>query len=221
MATKIKVCIADDHPIFLSGLKGIIDASRNFEVVGEAKNGEEMLKLCELRSPDIVLLDIDMPVMNGLEAAKALKEKHPLLPIAMLTMHNSKGPFDAAMNLGIHGYVIKENAILDVINCLDALSEGQKYVSPDVQRHFQSKKREDQALKDRFESLTKTEIQVLAKVAAYKTSQEIADTLFVTRKTISNHRNNIARKLDLKGNHSLLRFAIEHVETINDLTKEA
>jgi len=217
MTAETTVLIADDHPIFLNGLKDIIDSDPGYTVVAAAQNGEQAVKCYQQTQPALVVLDINMPLMDGLEAARKLKEINPLVPIAILTMHNSQGPFDKAMEIGVQGYVLKENAILDLLNCLAALRGGSKFVSPHVAKHFTSQKRNVENIREKLQSLTRSEMRILRLIGNYKTSQQIADELFVTRKTISNHRNNINSKLELKGNHSLLRFAIEYGEVLADL----
>ncbi|HHG86490.1 MAG TPA: response regulator transcription factor [Bacteroidetes bacterium] len=212
---KLKIVIADDHPIFRRGLFEILQGQYDFEVIGEAANGEQAVAEAERLIPDIVVLDIDMPVMNGLDAAGKIRALFPEMRLAILTVHNSKGPFDLAMSIGVEGYVLKENAVLDIVACLHAISQGEQYVSPQVQDQLRERKRMDKNLEARIASLTKTERNILRKIACYKTSQTIANELFVTRKTVSNHRSNINEKLGLRGNHSLLRFSIEHLDLIS------
>lgn len=211
---KLRIVIADDHPIFRRGLFEILKGQYDFEVVGEAGDGALAVAEVERQQPDIAVLDIDMPVMNGLDAARKIRANFPEVRIAMLTVHNSKGPFDLAMSIGVEGYVLKENAVLDIVACLHAIAKGEQYVSPQVRERLRERKREDHNLRTRIDSLTKTERIILARIAQYKTSQTIADELFISRKTVSNHRNNINEKLGLRGNHSLLRFSIEHQELL-------
>jgi two-component system response regulator DegU len=155
------------------------------------------------------VLDIDMPRLNGLEAAEKMLELRPQLPIMLLTMHKERAPFMKALEIGLAGYVLKENAVTDVVHAIYAVVQGGNYISPDLSA-FLLRKPVKTALANEVALLTPSERQILQLVAAYKSSKEIAEELFISEKTVFNHRMNISKKLNLTGKNSLLRFAIEH-----------
>ena len=208
----LNILIADDHPIFLKGLKEVIELEEGFQVVAQAVNGHEALLAMQRCQPDVVVLDIDMPRLNGLEAAEKMLALRPQLPILLLTMHKERAPFMKALEIGVCGYVLKENAVTDVVNGIHAVVQGSNYISPDMSAFLLRKpaKAARPGLADAMATLTPAERQILQLVAGYKSSKEIAGELFISEKTVFNHRMNISRKLNLTGKNSLLRFAIEH-----------
>ncbi|RAJ90029.1 LuxR family two component transcriptional regulator [Larkinella arboricola] len=214
----IKVLIADDHPIFLMGLKEVIETDHDLAVVAGAPNGQEAVRLTQLHQPHVVVLDIDMPRLNGLQAAEQLLQRLPTLPIILLTMHKERDPFMRALEIGISGYVLKENAVSDIVHAIRMVQSGQPYLSPEMSSYLL--KRSTKTLRpttaatqgtDPLAPLSPAERRVLELVAQYKSSQEIADALFISEKTVFNHRANMAFKLHLSGKNSLLRFALEHL----------
>jgi DNA-binding NarL/FixJ family response regulator len=211
----IKVLIADDHPIFLMGLKDVIESDDELRVVASASNGQEAVRLTQLHQPDVVVLDIDMPRLNGLQAAGQLLQALPDLPIILLTMHKERDPFMRALEIGISGYVLKENAVSDIVYAIRMVQSGQHYLSPEMSSYLLKKSVKTAPattrLADPLASLSPAERRVLELVGQYKSSREIADELFISEKTVFNHRANMALKLQLSGKNSLLRFAIEHL----------
>jgi two-component system response regulator DegU len=209
---QIKILIADDHPIFLKGLKEVIETDEGLRVVASATNGKEALFAFQSYSPDLVVLDIDMPKMTGLEAAEKLLQIKPDLPIIMLTMHKEKAPFMKSLEIGAGGYVLKENAVSDIVVAIYKVFGGDAYLSPEISSFLLKRtqnigKSEDLDIKA---VLTPSELQIMKMISTYKTSKEIADELFISEKTVFNHRMNIAKKLNLTGKNSLLRFALNH-----------
>ena len=210
---KIKIVIADDHPIFLKGLKEVLEMNQDFIVQSAAVNGVEAVEAVKSFSPDLVILDVDMPKMNGLEAAEKIQELIPDLPIILLTMHKEKAPFLKALEIGILGYVLKENAVTDIIHAIEAVMDSHPYISPEMSAYLLKKNTKSKTVKtdeDLLSLLTPSETRIVQLISLYKTSKEIADELFISEKTVFNHRMNIAKKLNLTGKNSLLRFAIEH-----------
>jgi DNA-binding NarL/FixJ family response regulator len=206
----LNILIADDHPIFLMGLKEVIEMEEGFKVVVQATNGQEALYALQKHRIDVAVLDIDMPRLNGLEAAEKMLALQPQLPIMLLTMHKERAPFMKALEIGMAGYVLKENAVTDVVNAIYAVVQGGNYISPDMSAYLLRKAQPAKPTAAREVALlTPAERQILQRVAAYKSSREIAEDLFISEKTVFNHRMNISRKLNLTGKNSLLRFAIE------------
>lgn len=209
---KLKILIADDHPIFLKGLQEVIEDSRTMQVVVKAHNGTDALEAALTRQIDIAILDIDMPGANGLQVAEQIIARKPEVPVILLTMHKAKDAFLKALEIGVSGYVLKENAVIDIINAVAAVNRYQSYISPEMSSYLlRHKNRHRGDAGSQLELLTASEKKILEKVALYKSTREIADELYISEKTVSNHRMNISKKLNLSGKNSLLRFAIENV----------
>lgn len=213
MEKRTRVLIADDHPIFRAGLKVAIEADRAFEIVGEASDGAEALRLMETETPDIVVLDVNMPELSGFEVLKEMKRLKIAAGAVMLTMHKDEAMFAKGLDLGARGYVLKDSAMGDIVQCLHAVRRGESYASPAV-TSFLFKKVAGETLPEGLESLTPTERKILRMVAEYKTSSQIADELCVSVHTIENHRTNISSKLGVRGSHALIKFAHQHISEI-------
>jgi two-component system, NarL family, response regulator DegU len=209
---QLNVLIADDHPIFLKGLKEVIESDKNLKVTSVATNGQNAVTAFQSdKRIDIVVLDIDMPRMNGLEAATNILKIRENIPIIILTMHKDKALFMKALEIGIQGYLLKENAVSDIINAIYKVSEGNTYLSPELSIHLFKRNKIGSNDGDSTEMLTPAEKKILSLIAEYKSSKEIAAELFISEKTVFNHRMNICKKLNLNGKNSLLRFALENV----------
>ena len=212
--TEIKLIIADDHPIFRSGLKQIIDGDRKFDVVAEASDGEAALNLIQQQTPKIVILDVNMPKMTGFEVAKELRRREIDCEIVFLTMHSEEAMFNKAMDLGAKGYILKDSAAVDIINCLQAVANGQNYTSPAITTYLFKRVTKSAKQTNSIEDLTPTERLILRLIAEYKTSKEIADELSISHRTVENHRYNICQKLSVSGSNALVKFALKHQSEI-------
>ncbi|MBK8382762.1 MAG: response regulator transcription factor [Ignavibacteria bacterium] len=211
MPGKIRIIIADDHPIFRGGLRQIISADESIEIIGEADNGEKALEIIQELKPDIAVLDIDMPKKTGLDVLRELKDSNT--KIIFLTMYAEEDIFDEAMDFGIKGYVLKDSAVNDIIECILSVNEDNYYISPNVSNLLVNRRNKSKNLikkNPELGNLTKTERNILRFISENKTSKEIAEVLFLSHRTVENHRTNISNKLNLKGSHSLLKFAIEN-----------
>ncbi|MEO8664578.1 MAG: response regulator transcription factor [Ignavibacteria bacterium] len=210
---KIRIIIADDHPIFRNGLKQVIEEEVSIEIIGIADNGEKAFDIVRELKPDIALLDIDMPKMTGLQVLKKLNENKIDTKVIFLTVFASEDIFDEAMDLGTCGYVLKDCAVNDIVECIHKVNEENYYLSPSISNFLVSRRDKVKKLeKDNpmLNNLTKTEMLILRLIAGDKTSKEIANELFISFKTVENHRTNISNKLNLKGSHSLVKFAIRN-----------
>jgi DNA-binding NarL/FixJ family response regulator len=213
MNTEITVLIADDHPIFRKGLREILEAEPSLRLVGEAEDGARALSMLRALRPQVAVLDVDMPELDGIGVARAVRQENLPTAIVLLTMHRHEDYFNAALDLGVSGYVLKDSASSDVVAAIRAVSTGQRFVTPLLTdlllKHYQAAQA---AAKPQtgLPSLTEAERRILKLIAQYKSSQEIADELFISVRTVDAHRANIAGKLDLKGVRALLRFALEH-----------
>ena len=210
---KISVLIVDDHPILRSGLRHLIEADEGCTVIGETGDGESALAVIEQRKPDVALMDIAMPKMSGLQAAKIAQERGLRTKIAILTMNADEIIFNEAMDSGVLGYVMKENASGEILNSVKTVARGEYYISPSISGILVKRRQKmDSALKSipGLADLTPSEMRILKLIAGSKTSKEIAYDLCISAKTVENHRTNIAKKLQLSGNNALLRFALEN-----------
>lgn len=210
---KIRIIIADDHPIFRSGLKQIIEEDENIDIIGTADNGEKALQIIEELNPDIALLDIDMPKLTGLQVLKILHEKKLKTKVIFLTVFSSEDIFDEAMELGVSGFVLKDCAVDDITDCVNKVYEGNYYISPSISNIFinrRDKMKKFEKKNPALSDLTKTELLILKLISEGKTSKEIGHEMFISYKTVENHRSNINTKLNLKGPNSLIKFAFEN-----------
>jgi DNA-binding NarL/FixJ family response regulator len=217
MNEEIKLIIADDHPIFREGLRQIIEKDSRIKIIGEADNGQKALELIEEKKPDIALLDIDMPKLTGLEVLK--KVSGTPVKIIFLTMYSEEDIFDEAMGLGIKGYVLKDSAVNDILECIFSVSEGNYFISPSMSNLLLRRRKKMTDLRKSnpmLDNLTPTEKKILRFISQNKTSKEIADVLFLSHRTVENHRTNISNKLNLKGSHSLIKFAIENKSLLTE-----
>lgn len=201
----IKIIVADDHPLFLKGLKDTLSDEADFEILDSASNGQEALEKIIALQPDVATLDLDMPLMNGIEVAKVLLKDHKNIKIVILSMHKDADIIRAAMALGINGYVFKDDAVNDLVSAIRVANEGGHYISVDNTKAFAFVNDNNELIGD----LTKMEKLILKEIALQKTTKQIADENFISTKTVENHRANICRKLNLSGNNALLKFALK------------
>ncbi len=213
MIKDINIIIADDHPIFRDGLKHIIKDEPHIKIIGEAGDGEKALELILAQSPDIAVLDMAMPEKTGLQVLREMKDKKCNTKVIFLTMYKEEDLFDEAMDLGIDGYVLKESATNDIVDCIEQVAKNNYYISPLISNLLvkrQNKIEDFRKQQPSLENLTPTERRILKLIGENKTSKEISKELFISYRTIENHRTNMSNKLNLHGSHSLVKFAIEN-----------
>jgi DNA-binding NarL/FixJ family response regulator len=209
----ITIVIADDHPLFRKGLRLSIEEDPSLRIVGEASDGAAALRLIEERMPDVAVLDIDMPEMRGLKVARMVQEKKLFVAVIILTIYKEEDMFNEAMNAGVRGYVMKETAVIDLLEAIKAVAMGQYYFSPAIAGYLVGRSQRAKHLlaeKPTLADLTPAERRILKLIAFNQTSKEIADELSISYRTVETHRTNIATKLNIHGSHSLLRFALEN-----------
>ena len=213
MKSEIRLLIVDDHPVFRHGLRQIIETRSTFKVVGEAGDGESGLRLAAECRPDIAVVDINMPHGSGLEMARSLKKVNSPVNVVILTMFKDEDIFNAALDLGVKAYVLKEHAIDEILAALEKVSNGETFFShplSDIGRRREDLVQKLLSSKPKLENLTAAERRILKLIAEDYTSKEIADMLGISIKTVDNHRLNICRKLNVHGSHGLLKFAFDH-----------
>ena len=216
----IRTLLVDDHPLFRQGLRQVIAAEADIDVVGEASNGAEALSLFRDQAPDLVVLDVSLPDTSGLDLARLMLKSRPDVRLVILTMLCDEEILNVALGLGVLGYVLKECAADEIMDCIRTVGMGEPYVSAQMSamllrhRDTQGSSRAATSVLDR---LTTAERRVLRLLAQTKTTKEIALELDVSPRTIEAHRANIGGKLGLKGSHSLLRYAIANSGLLENL----
>jgi DNA-binding NarL/FixJ family response regulator len=211
MKGNVRIVIADDHPVFLQGLRQIIELEPGLEVVGEASDGNSALEVIRIFKPGIVILDIEMPRLDGLAVTRRLREQKVPIEVILLTVHREESLLSYALELGVKGYVLKDSAVTDIVSCINAVAKGEYYTSPALTTYLVNRSRiAERSPRPSLFDLTPTERHVLRLIADYKTSKEIAEELGISRRTVETHRTNICQKLEIHGSHALMRFALEH-----------
>ncbi len=207
----IRILIADDHAVVRSGVRALLRADPDLEVVGEAGDGVETLRLADSLHPDMVLLDISMPPENGIKTTERLKEAHPELVVLFLTMHEDEGLLHEALRAGASGYVIKRAEESEIIRAIHAANRGEIYVHPAMTRALLHKPVITEHRRGMPEiTLTRREIDVLRLLARGNTNRQIAGLLGLSMRTVENHRANLMGKLGLVSRVELVNYAEEH-----------
>jgi two-component system response regulator NreC len=204
----IRILLADDHKIVRQGLRSLLLQKEGFEVVGEAENGQEAARLAEKLCPDVAILDVGMPILNGIDATREILRVSPRTRTILLTMHDDDGFVLKSLRAGVRGYLLKARAAEDLVQAIGVVSKGEVYLSPGisetvVQAYLNAVVPQPELLSDR-------ERQVLQLVAEGKRTKEIAQILGVSTSTAESHRNHIMRKLDIHEIAGLVHYAIEH-----------
>jgi DNA-binding NarL/FixJ family response regulator len=204
-----RILIADDHAIVRSGLKKVLDAKADLEVVGEADDGAEAVEKAIAEDAHLAILDVSMPRMTGIQAAAELHKRKPELKTLMLSMHDSEQFLFEALRAGASGYVLKSGADTDIVDAVRAAMRGDSYLYPSavtaLVRDYAARGGRDE---EEFDVLTPRELEVLKLIAEAYTSKQIADELFISIKTVDRHRQNILDKLGMRDRVELTRYAI-------------
>jgi DNA-binding NarL/FixJ family response regulator len=208
----ITIVIADDHPVVRSGLRFVLEKNQRIKIIHEADNGDVALQLIRQSKPNIALVDIEMPVMDGFAVARAVHDENLPVNLIFMTMHNDEQTFDKAMDLGVRGFLLKDNAVADIMNAVESVIQGKHYISPSLSDYLMQRARPQTSTSASLsvDDLTPTEKNILKLIADQKTTKTIADELFISPKTVEKHRSNICTKLDLHGAYALLKFALDN-----------
>lgn len=208
---KIRVLLADDHAIVREGVKMILTKEPDFEVVGEAQDGRQALELVERMKPNVVVMDISMPEMGGIEATQQVKERHAGVNVIALTMHEDESYVFKLLRAGASGYVLKRAAAQDLVQAVRAAAKGEAFLYPSVARKVVEdylKRVEAGEERERYDGLTEREKEILTHIAQGLSNQQIAQKLYISIKTVQTHRAHILEKLGLHDRTELVRYAI-------------
>ena len=209
--TKIRVLLADDHRILRDGIRALFDDQADIEVIGEAADGLTTVKMVAQLQPDVVVMDIAMPLLNGLEATRQIRRDHPQVKVLILTMHENEEYIRQVLAAGALGYVLKDAAARDLLGAIRAVNQGEAVLSPAITRLVIEDylRWGDIRAEDTADGLTPREREVLQLIAEGYTNKEIAEILSLSVKTIQSHRTNLMGKLDLHDRGELIKYAIQ------------
>ena len=212
ISQKVRIVIAEDHTILREGLRSLLSSDPNFEIVGEAEDGREAIRCVEKLKPDLILTDLSMPRMNGMEAIREIKKISPKSKVLVLTVHNAEEYVLGTFQAGADGYLLKESTHVELVTAVNKVLSGKRYITPEISEkviegYLEGKK----TLKSKtsFETLTPREREILKLIAEGYRNKEIADDLCISVKTVEKHRANLMEKLNLHNVQALTAFAIE------------
>lgn len=206
----IRLVLADDHDVLRSGLRFMLNSEEDMEVIGEASNGQEAILLCQEKKPDILILDLSMPGLSGLESIEKIKQANPEIKILVLTMHDDEGYLRKVLKSGCSGYILKKAAAVELISAIRTVYRGEVIVDPNMVKHLvndyigQCEEIEPRGV------LSDREGEVLKLIILGYTNQQIADKLFLSVKTVETHKSNVKKKLSLKSRSDMVKYAIQH-----------
>ena len=203
--TTFKVLLVDDHQLIIDGLRGFLNTEPN--------NGEDAIKLANVLEPDLILMDIEMPGMTGIQASQEIKKQNPDIKVIIVSMHKEKELIKKLISYGIDGYLLKNSSQVEVLSASEQVLNGETYFSEDVQESLAGAKSTEVSHASDISvlsNLTEREIEILKNVAEGKTNKEIGDALFISHRTVDTHRTNLMKKLDVKNVAGLIRFAFKN-----------
>lgn len=205
----IRALIADDHPVVREGLRRLLEAEDDVEVCGEAADGREVLDRIDETQPDVVILDISMPRLGGLEALERIRHRHPGMKVILLSVHGDAPFVQSAVSLGADGYLLKNGRVGEVMTAVRAVARGDSYFSPPVAKEIVAQLRSpDRSRKEPFSLLSMREREVLQRIAEGLSAKEIATQLGISPKTVEAHRTSVMRKLGARKATELVRYAL-------------
>ncbi|MBU3927126.1 MAG: response regulator transcription factor [Bacteroidetes bacterium] len=211
MTEEIKVLLVDDHQIIIDGLQSLIENAEGIRVISQANNGREALEILKILDVDVVLMDIDMPVMNGLDAAKIIHENYEATKVIILSMHGEKALVKELLKMGVDGYLLKNASKDELLNAIKIVAAGDRYFSSDVTVSLlNNEPANSKTLTKSGLKLTVREIEILKLIAEGFTNKEIGEQLFISHRTVDTHRTNLMKKLNINNVAGLISFAIKN-----------
>ncbi len=211
--SKCKILIADDHPIVRKGLRQELEETPEIELLAEAQDGNEILEMARQLQPQVIVLDINMPKLDGFSVAKVLQKEFPAIKIIFLTVYREESFLNKALKVGAQGYILKDSTPADIVAGIKTVCSGYPFISPAMTSYL-IRRGTDSKPVQKVESLTPTERTILKLIAQYKTTKEIAAAISVSPRTIETHRSNMYEKLKIRGSHALMKFAITHLDDV-------
>jgi two-component system response regulator NreC len=208
---KLRILLADDHTVMRSGLRALLERQSNLEVVGEADNGRDAVSLSSSLFPDVVVMDVAMPLLNGIEATKSILKQSPSTSIVMLSMHSDESYVMRSLNAGARGYLLKDSAASELLSALNAVSNGKSFFSSAVRRLLAEdyiRVLRQKGIVDSYDLLTAREREILQLLAEGKTNKEVASDLNISPYTVETHRAHILEKLGLHTPAELILYAV-------------
>ncbi len=209
-STKRKVIIVDDHTLFRNGLRILLNTLEDYQVVAEAANGKQFIELLEVDVPDLVLLDINMPVMDGIEAATIAQKLYPDIKIITLSMYGEEDYYYKMVNAGVKGFVLKNSDIKEVKTALDVVYDGGSFFSSELLQNLVNSLKSSSKSKEFHAELSEREMEILILICQGLSNQEIGDKLFISKRTVDKHRANILEKSESKNTAQLVVYAIKN-----------
>lgn len=206
----VRIMLADDHILVREGIKCLLECDRNVEVIAEADDGLECLQKLEFTKPDILLLDLSMPNMNGIEVLRELRKKNNLTKVLVLTVHGEDEYFIRAISNGADGYILKDTDINELKQAINIILKGESYIQSSLLPILDSDMVESKDEKEKLESLTKREMEILKRIADGMLNKEIAVCLNISERTVKNHISNIFKKIDVSDRTQAAVFAIKN-----------
>lgn len=207
----IRILLADDHAVVRDGLRALLDRQPDFEVVATASDGRECLDLAEKHSPDVVMMDVAMPKMNGIEATRRILAANPAIAVVILSMHNDESYVLQSLKAGAKGYLLKDSPREDVLEAIRSAAQGRAFLSRKVRKMLQEdyvEQLQSKGLDDSYELLTDREREILQLLAEGRANKEVASILNISPTTVETHRGHILRKLSLHGTADLILYAV-------------
>ena len=208
---KLRILLADDHILMRSGLRALLDRQANLEVVGETENGRETVALAASLKPDVVVMDVGMPILNGIEATQTIVTQNPTIAVVILSMHADESYVMRALKAGARGYLLKDSAAADLIGAIQAISQGKSFFSPKVSRILAEdyiRVLKQKGAVDTYDLLTSREREILQLLAEGRANKEVATALNISAYTVETHRSHILQKLNLHNSAELVLYAV-------------
>jgi two-component system response regulator NreC len=208
---KLRILLADDHIVMRTGLRALLERQPNLEVVGESDNGRETVALADSLKPDVVVMDVGMPILSGIEATQTIVTQNPTVAVVILSMHADESYVMRALKAGARGYLLKDSAAADLIGAIQAVSQGKSFFSPKVSRILAEdyvRVLKQKGAVDIYDLLTSREREILQLLAEGKTNKEVATALNISPYTVETHRSHILQKLNLHNSAELVLYAV-------------
>lgn len=207
---KIKIIIADDHTMFLQGIVSLLESEENITILGKAENGKTIFKLMENTLPNIILLDISMPEMDGIEVTKLLKQKYPFIKILIVSTHSNIQMIAKLIRMGVDGYLLKNAEKRELLHAINTIQNGETYFCKEVEEKNDENNSKIKSETQQITELSSREKEILILIAQEFTGNEIAEKTFISLNTVNTHRRNLISKLNVKNTAGLVKYAIEY-----------